>query len=565
MTPGKDDEEVPDRGFSVGASDSAEEWEASRPSYELAGESDGDVGFSEALRDEAEPSGGVDPDMTRQFYKRYCAGPNRYVNWVEDKLPVALSAAQKRLLRAVAVNRRVLVIGANGPGKSYAAACLVEAFLHTNKPSTVLATSGTYGKLKRTLCRPVKNLQNHDDLAHPLPGTYKHSPPRIDMEDPEWFFEAARPKDAGELEGTHNDHLLAITEEADKEAVDEDVVESMDSCLTDENDRHLVIANPPRDESNVVSRLMDSDKWTTVRFATWDSRNVRVDIGEHPGPKIPGLLGLTEVRDKWEEWNNEEWPGLAAAKAATERLPEDEDGTYRRDDLDERWYRRRAGVIPPVGTGVHRPLEPELVESRYQPKVRAQREFPQSLGVDVARSGDDTVAVGPHGDVLVIHYEKKGTDHTQQEEDLAEHIRSWPPLSGIAVDAVGEGSGLADGLDGRFGNVTRFKNSEVAAEAMKYDRCWGESLALFADYLAQGGVIQDRELYEQAMAAAREVTWEEKELSKRGVNGAKVLSATPKGDVKETLGRSPDHLDAALMAIWVRDTDGRRPKISATW
>jgi len=485
-----------------------------------------------------------------EFRNRYQRGRDQYVNWVHDKLPVVLTDAQKRLLRAVAENRRVLVIGANGPGKSYASACLAMAFLHTRRPSTVLATSGTYGKLKRTLCRPVESLQHNDELPHPLPGEYKHSPPRIDTDDPEWFFEASRPRDAGELEGTHNDHLLAITEEADKETVDDDVIESLDSCLTDSNDRHLVIANPPHTESNVVYDLMQRSGWETVRFATWDSRNVRVDLDEHPGPKVPGLLGLAEVKGKFEEWNREAWPGFEQARAWS-----DPEHPEFREDLDERWYRRRAGVMPPGDASVHRPLDPDLVDQQYDPAATPTRETPTALGVDVARSGDDTVAVGPHDDVLVVEFERQGTDHTEQEQQLAEVIRQWPTPD-IAVDAVGEGSGLADGLDNRFGTVHRFKNQATAHRETEYDDCWAESLALLADYLEEGGTIANDDIYEQAKVAARTVTWRERHIGSRGTDGAKVLAADGrKEDVKQRLGRSPDHLDAALMAIWRDRTD----------
>jgi len=209
--------------------------------------------------------------------------------------------------------------------------------------------------------------------------------------------------------------------------------------------------------------------------------------------------------------------------------------------------------MPPGEASVHRPLEPDLVEQAYQPDATPSRATPESLGVDVARSGDDTVAAGPHEDHMVIEYERTGTDHTEQEQTLADKIRDWPTLD-IAVVAVGEGSGLADGLHDRFGTVYRFKNSEVAADKMTYDRCWGESLALFAAFLKAGGTFSHRKLYEQAKIAARTVTWDERELD-RGDDGAKVLSATSKDDVKQRLGRSPDHLDAALMAAWAREAD----------
>jgi len=479
-------------------------------------------------------------DPVAAFQDRYQSGTGQFINWITDKLPVRLSEAQQRLLRSVANNRRTLVIGANGPGKSYASACLALAFLHTRRPSTVLATSGTYGKLKRTLCRPVQSLQEHDSLAHPLPGTYKHSPPRIDTDDPKWYLEASRPKDAGELEGTHNDHLLAITEEADKESVDEAVIESLDSCLTDKNDRHLVIANPPEDEGNVVYDLMESPKWNVVHFATWDSRNVRVDLGEHPGPKIPGLLGLTEVIEKWEEWNGEDWPGFEQARAWSD--PNSEDF---REDLDMRWYRRRAGIMPPRDSDQWRPFTVSDVEAAYNRATNGGD--CDTFAVDVARSGDNTVGSGKHNDEMRIHYARQGTNHVTQKEELTDVLFDLASPR-IAVDAVGEGSGLADELSETFADVTRFSNGMKARQESEYYDAWAEALALFGDFLDAGGSFSDKQLFEELKVTARTVEFSTRALTSRGGD---VIEATSKSDVKERLGRSPDYMDSALMANWL--------------
>jgi hypothetical protein len=491
-------------------------------------------------------------EAARKFHENYQQGPDQFNNWIHDKLPVELSAAQKRLTRAVAEHRRVLVIGANGPGKSYAAACLVAAFLHSRKPSTVLATSGTYGKLKRTLCRPVEGLQRDGTVDEsPLPGEYKHSPPRIDMDDPEWYFEASRPKDAGELEGTHNEHLLAITEEADKDAVDHDVVESIDSCPTDENDRHLVIANPPTDEANVVYDLMQSDAWHVERMPTWASRNVRVDADEHPGPKIPGLVGLAEVKESWKAWNNEPWPGLEAAKTAHER----------RDDLDQRWYRRRAGVMPPQSADAHRPFEVDTVRRAYERDGSPDRK-PTSSGIDVARSGDRTVMVDVTGDALRLRHAEQGAHHEQQFATLRDEIDSAPRRD-VAVDAVGEGSGLADRLDTAFPNVTRFRANQEAAEGAEFRDRWTEGLYHLGEFL-RDGAIADTTLREELLTAARVIEYDTTFLASRGADGADVLEATSKSVVKENLGRSPDYLDAALMAVWAASCDSSGSNYATT-
>ena len=42
------------------------------------------------------------------------------------------------------------------------------------------------------------------------------------------------------------------------------------------------------------------------------------------------------------------------------------------------------------------------------------------------------------------------------------------------------------------------------------------------------------------------------------MNGATVLSATSKDEIKASLGRSPDHLDAVAMAVWARETEDAR-------
>ena len=464
---------------------------------------------------------------------------------IEDYLGITVTDAQREICRAVVTNEKVLVQTANGIGKSYILACITLAWLTAYYPAAVLATSGTYPKLKRTFCKPVESLHGDALDGIGLPGEYKRSPPRIEIDgEPNQYFEAASPKDAGELEGVHGGHVLGIIEEADKDDVSEATFESMESLVSDQRDRIVAIANPPRDETNSLQDLYDDPTWHVVRLSSFDSHNVAVETGVADGELIDGLATLWKIKQDWESYVGEEWPGIETARMAH----------VHRDDLDARWYRRRAGVIPPASAGVHRPLDPGLVEQAYDPNATPARETPTHLGVDVARSGDDTVAVGTHAEHLVTEYAHRGTNHTEQEQALAELLRDWPPVE-VAVDAVGEGSGLADGLDSRFPEVTRYKSGATATDETAYDRCWGESLALFAEFLAEGGSFSDSNLYEQAKVAARTVTWEEKHLASRGQGGADVLRATPKDEIRDRLGRSPDHLDAALQAVWLRDTE----------
>ena len=355
--------------------------------------------------------------------------------------------------------------------------------------------------------------------------------------------------------------MLGIIEEADKDDVTEATFEAMESLVSDQRDRLVAIANPPEDETNSLQRLYADPTWSVIRFSSFASHNVEHGLSEGDDGLIDGLATLWKVKQDWESYVDDAWPGIEQARAWS-----DPDADEFRDDLDSRWYRRRAGIMPPGEAATYRPLDPDVVEAAYDPTATPTRNSPTAVGVDVARSGDDTVAAGTHDAHLAIEYERQGTDHTEQEQALAELIRAWPTPD-IAVDAVGEGSGLADGLDNRFGTVHRFKNQATAADATTYDDKWAESLALFAEYLEAGGTIANSDLYEQAKVAARTVAWEERHIGSRGQNGADVLRATArKDDVKQRLGRSPDHLDAALMAVWRDRADpDAHNRVSPTW
>ena len=482
------------------------------------------------------------------FAERADAGDER---WIEDAieayLDLTLGPKQREICRSVVTHERTAVVGANGTGKTYITGAIVLAWQNVRYPAISFGTSGTGKKLYRTLCRPIDKLQHQANGGVGLPGEFKRQPPRIDYQDPEHFFEAATPKDAGELEGAHSAYTLAIVEEADKPDVTDATIDAMRSLIPDyETSRMLAVGNPPEDEANVFADMIaDRSNWNVVRVSSFDSHNVLAETGQAEGGTIDGMATVSALREDWAGYHSVDWPGVEQARRWS-----DPDHEAFREDLDERWYRRRAGIMPPGKADTYRPLDPDLVDAAYEPGATPTRNSPTALGVDVARAGDDTVAAGTHDDHVVIEYAATGTDHTEQEQRLAELIREWP-IPDIAVDAVGEGSGLADGLDDRFGTVHRFKNQATAADSTTYEDKWAESLALFAEWLEAGGTIADADLYEQAKVAARIVAWEERHIGSRGEHGADVLRATArKEDVKQRLGRSPDHLDATLMAVW---------------
>lgn len=479
---------------------------------------------------------GVDPS-------RYTNGRDRYVHFAQEVLGLELGRVQKEILRALTEHDRILVVSGNGVGKSYTAAVAMLAYLATNVQATILGTSGSYSQFVDAAWRPLKRLHSQAQDRVGLPGTAREGgQPELRIDD-EWYAKIVSPRDPGDLEGRHAEHMLVVVEEADKAYITQEHFDSAGSSITDSNDRMLAVANPPTDESNVVYDKMQSDRWHTIQFSSFDSRNVRVDAGEHDGPKIPGLIDTETIREDWEAWNAEPWPGLEAARDAHER----------RTDLDERWYRRRAGVIPPAAASAYRPISRSAVESAFVTQLGEPEAPPEATAVDVARAGgDETVAKSVTGTRLWTRYAEQGTDHMSQADALQDELgsdRQHP----IAVDAVGEGSGLADILQQRLGRVIRFNAGGTPAEGAEFYDCWSEGLYHLGQWLDDGGQFADRRLREELLVAARTVEFEERHMASRGQSGAEVLKATPKSELKDRLGRSPDHLDAAMMAVWARD------------
>lgn len=511
----------------------------------------------------------------------YKFGSDRYVRFGEDYLDNDYAHVQKEILRAVADNQRVLIISGNGPGKTYSMASCILGFLYTNPDSIVMGTSGSYTQFVDTLWRPLETM--HDKLkAKGLPGrTLGGRSPELEIDD-EWFAKVVSPRDPSELEGRHGNAVMVVIEESDKPYITEEHFDSANSSITDANDRLVAIANPPEDETDVVIEKKKSDRWTVLEFASFESRNVLVDAGEKHAERLPGIVDLPTIADDWEEWNGEPWPEkphwcppvtdlkdrhdkgdisheevcqLLRPGFETVRTAHEE-----RDDLDTRWYRRRAGITPRQSASVHRPIYAEQVESSYVPNYDDDQMVPIAAGLDVARQGGDwNCLTYLYPECVSVVERWKGVDHNQNEAKVRTYMSRVPDNLPLVVDAQGEGSGLADRLLQIHPGTKRFNAGSEPRERKKYYNCWSEGTDVFGKFLRDGGMITGKRLREEALSIAHSVQFEEKYYSSRN---SEVLKATSKSNVKDHLGRSPDVFDSAYMAVWA--VKAKQPR-QLTW
>jgi len=502
----------------------------------------------------------VPPEEAPPRPKHYApgTGTDRYIRFAEDWLDVRLGHVQQEILRSLEENRRTIVVTANGVGKSHGGgACGGIAATYCNPDTTTNITSGSYGQLDDTIWKPIKSLHRKSQL----PGrTLDNTRELRTGLDEEWYLKCLSPKYPADLEGRHNRRMIYIIEEADKPGITAEHIDSAESTLTDAGDRMLVIANPPEDESNVVYELMESPKWHTLQFSSFQSENVRAALNDDVDP-IHGLVSLNEIRENWEDWNGENWPGVEEARNIHER----------RDDLDARWYRRRAGTMPPTGAGVYRPYTAAGAKDAFRDR-EATNYFgdadsanrPVGTGIDVAGPGSDKtimVTLFRNGD-LDVRYTTKSTDYPDQEQELMHDSRLGGDKSHpVAVDANGEGSGLASYLDDRLPDLYRFGSDKNPLTEGKGDEEFGElnyknqrteALAALGKALPEVRYV-DTDLREELVIGGRTIEFDTTTVQSRGNNGAEVAVANSKDAIEDRLGHSPDILDAAMMAVWAAE------------
>lgn len=178
-----------------------------------------------------------------------------------------------------------------------------------------------------------------------------------------------------------------------------------------------------------------------------------------------------------------------------------------------------------------------------------QKRGPISLGVDVARYGDDDTVTAPKNgrECLPLRY-VHGYDTMQVVGDVKLTCNELTPLSPkqtpIGVDVIGLGAGVVDKLNEDGYNVSAINSSEVAIDEERFVNLRAEMW-----YAA-------RESLNPSNPAAMSLPKDDRLAG--DLSSIKVLPPDSRGRVriepkektKERLGRSPDAGDAYAMAVY---------------
>ena len=271
-------------------------------------------------------------------------------DFARDVLRVDLWAKQKEVLSALPEHRRVAVKSGNGLGKGFSAAVAVLWFLHTHRPAIVLSTAPTFRQVRHILWRQIHVL--HRQAPDVLKGKLLDT--RWELAEDRYAMGLSADS-ADQFQGFHSRHMLIVVDEA--EGVSDAIYEAIDSVMTSDGSRLLLIGNPTT-VTGVFRRAFHEERsiYHCITISALESPNVR-----DRQVSVPGLTTAEWVDERKEIWGENNV--LYRARVLGEFPDHSEDTLIRLSDVEaavERWK-----ALPAPGNGRAPVALPEPAHSAH--------------------------------------------------------------------------------------------------------------------------------------------------------------------------------------------------------
>jgi hypothetical protein len=257
-----------------------------------------------------------------------------------------------------------------------------------------------------------------------------------------------------------------------------------------------------------------------------------------------------ETDKEWASFHFTSWDNPTLARSELEKAKAEMDAdTYRQEIMAE--------YVDNAGSLFHYDA---LVDMFSNTIVKQPDKY---LIVDIADDGSDKT----------IFSFWEGLEETTREqfarlntEDIIQKIREYAtvgqiPYSNIAVDAIGVGAGVASNsqLDGIVGfkssyAALRTEESIIALPNVHYIKS-PPLVTEFKNLRSQciftlADLVNNHRIASRVSGALKEYVIEELALYQDASSGDGKRSATAKEDIKDLLGRSPDHSDTLIMRMY---------------
>lgn len=456
----------------------------------------------------------VIPDLDEERY------PRRLSSFITRTLGCDLWQKQRDVADSVDDNRYTSVASCHAAGKSYIAARIAIAFLHTRPHSVVITTAPTARQVQHVLWREINTAKL--SAKYPLLGRCLTT--RYEIA-PDWYAmgfkaKAASKKDEaeGSFQGFHSENVLIIYDEA--AGIPESVYDELDAAMTSEGSRMLLIGNP----TSVSGTFRESFHrhralYNTIKISAYDTPNFNPEnIVVRPYLITP-------------EWANRH--------------------ITKRGKKSPYVQARVFANFPDIGVNKLVPLSwIEAAENRGYIYTGARGLV---VGVDAARFGDDATSMCIRRGSLVTymnswHDASITFSADQVHKYIKEHNRQGLDVEDIRVDAIGLGAGLADILRDKYGyNVTDVSASMSSSDPdewpnFRHEMWW----QLRERFNIENPMISIKEhcgFEEETAAQLSDIEYSYKDARFTGA------IIEPKEETKKRTGSSPDQAECMALAF----------------
>lgn len=448
------------------------------------------------------------------------------VGWIENVGGVTLWSLQREIVRSVFTNRYTAVPACHGPGKSFVAAWIAAAWIACNEPGEafVLSTAPSWPQVKTILWRQLRRAHARAGLDGRINLNAEWIMPMPDGgEETVAIGRKPADHDVDGFQGIHAKKVLVILDEAC--GIPTSLWTGVYSVVTTPGSAVLAIGNPDF-TGNEFERVVTNDPaWNVIPI---------------PYSATPAATGEKVPPELLDELVNEGWVEEARARWG-ERSP------IYASKVEARFPERNENAVystEAIQTGVAG-AEPGPDDARIV-----------ALSVDVAREGDDeTVAY------TIDHAgraEHLFTIPSNTLTELAGRIVRWwkeHPAALVIVDADGLGAGVYDILKEQRVKVRGFRASKPARDEEQYvnARAEGHHQLNYALESGRISVVDPMGIVRGEMVTVRRI------IDSKGRLGVESKKDAAKRGVK-----SPNHVDALMMAAWVLRLGERRRPVRST-
>ena len=461
----------------------------------------------------------------------YQSDPLLFLNEAIDDLP--RWEKQKEILNSVKDHRNTLVKSCHGVGKTFTAKDVVLWFLYCFPPSKIITTAPSWPQVEKILWSEINKA--HANAKINLGGTCLKTSVTID---PEWFAIGLSPRidaeDEGKrLTGFHGENVLVVFDEAP--ACNEALWTIKDALMTSQNVRFLAIGNPVVDSGSFFEG-----------FRSGNANKITMDIFQSPNFKVNNICNIDklielsemDIDQRENKYNAMQLPfgSLTNPRWAVDRLLE-----WGHDS--PLFQSRVLSQFPTKATDTIISLS-SLEKCKDIDKIRKSK---KTLGVDVARFGDDNTVLYGYDNGIEIYKQKFNGQNLVKTANLIIHKIKYEHYDIVVIDDTGLGGGVTDIVQTYLSENPVLKtlvvpiNFAEAAYSDDYDgivtEMYFNAKRIIENKEVQ--VIDDGDLFQELSSRKYKFT---------GKGKFKIES---KGEYKKrTKKKSPDEADAFVLCMW---------------